>query len=39
MKILQKTLIDSTMNVDIFIIAEENIAKVVEMKEDEINDL
>ena len=38
-KILQNRVIDSTMNIDIFIIAEENIGQIVEAKEDEINDL
>ena len=38
-KILQKRLIDSTMDIDIFIITEEYIGQTVEAKEDEINDL
>ena len=38
-KILQKKLIDSTMDIDIFIITQEYIGQIVEAKEDEINDL
>ena len=38
-KILQKKLIDSTMDIDIFIITQEYIGQTIEAKEDEINDL
>lgn len=38
-KILQNRLIDSTMDIDIFIITQEYIGQTVEAKEDEINDL
>ena len=38
-KILQNRLIDSTMDIDIFIITQEYIGQTVEAKEDEMNDL
>ena len=33
-KVLQNSLIDSTMNIDIFIITEENIGSIVEVERD-----
>ena len=38
-KVLQKNLIDSTMDIDIFIVAEEQIGYQSEVKEEQANDL